>query len=82
MKIKDESTEIKETQEVMEKGKLAGSVYMEYWKAGASKVILIILLLLFIAAQLACNSCDLWIRYWYELLIVLKTLSFLCDDIF
>lgn len=57
--------EPKETQEFIEKGKLAESVYMEYWKTGASTILLASLVFLFIVAQLACNSCDLWVRYWY-----------------
>lgn len=64
MQITEGTNEPKEAQEHIETGKLAASVYIEYWKAGANSCLLVVLALLFIIAQLACNSCDIWIRNW------------------
>ncbi|XP_050294891.1 ATP-binding cassette subfamily C member 4-like [Anthonomus grandis grandis] len=56
--------EPEETDELLERGALKTSTYVEYYKSGSSICVLIILILLFIIAQVSCNAADMWITYW------------------
>uniref|UniRef100_A0A0U9HSD9 Putative ABCC protein n=1 Tax=Chrysomela populi TaxID=154003 RepID=A0A0U9HSD9_CHRPP len=60
--IEDEDQQ--ETQELIEKGSLSASLYVEYYKSGASICLLLFASFLFIIAQLASNGCDLWVAHW------------------
>ncbi|CAH1159391.1 unnamed protein product [Phaedon cochleariae] len=53
-----------ETQELIEKGSLSASLYVEYYKNGASICMLLFTAFLFILAQVASNGCDLWVTHW------------------
>ncbi|KAJ8946513.1 hypothetical protein NQ318_004648 [Aromia moschata] len=51
--------EPEETQELIEKGTIPTSTYIEYWRAGANIMHLALLAVLLIVAQMLCNGCDL-----------------------
>ncbi|CAG9819495.1 unnamed protein product [Phaedon cochleariae] len=62
-----EDEEQQETQELIEKGNLSTSLYIEYYRTGASVLFLIFMVVLFLVAQMVCNGCDLWVAHWtYE----------------
>ncbi|KAG5867521.1 hypothetical protein JTB14_027161 [Gonioctena quinquepunctata] len=63
--VEDSSAEKKEI-EAFEDVKEVGScgIFMEYWKSGANKCILAILISLFVLGQLFTNISDLWVAYW------------------
>ncbi|KAJ8916751.1 hypothetical protein NQ315_013956 [Exocentrus adspersus] len=56
--------EPQETDELIEKGAISTSIYVEYCRAGASILILLFLIFLLIIAQMASNASDLWVTYW------------------
>ncbi|KAJ8961187.1 hypothetical protein NQ318_008870, partial [Aromia moschata] len=56
--------EPQETDELIEKGALSSSLYMEYCRAGASVFVLLFLFFLLIIAQMASNASDLWVLHW------------------
>ncbi|KAL1513745.1 hypothetical protein ABEB36_003115 [Hypothenemus hampei] len=56
--------EPEETDELLERGALKTSTYVEYYKSGSSIFTLIFLIFLFTIAQFACNAVDLFITYW------------------
>ncbi|CAH1981029.1 unnamed protein product [Acanthoscelides obtectus] len=56
--------EPQETDELIEKGAISTSTYLDYCKAGASWIVLILLVLLLIVAQIVSNASDLWLTYW------------------
>lgn len=56
--------EPQETDELIEKGSIPSSTYLEYCRAGGSIYLLLLLTVLLILAQMAANSCDLWTRHW------------------
>ncbi|GLV41553.1 uncharacterized protein CBL_06782 [Carabus blaptoides fortunei] len=60
----DEDEEPAETQELMEKGSMSGSVYLQYLRAGGSVSFLLFLLLSLLVAQLASSGADYWVTYW------------------
>lgn len=57
-------TEPDENEELLEKGSIKSSTYVEYSKSGASTCLLIFLLILLIIAQAICNASDMWVTYW------------------
>ncbi|CAG9768844.1 unnamed protein product [Ceutorhynchus assimilis] len=56
--------EPEETDELLERGALKTSTYVEYYNSGTSILILIFLVVLFLIAQASCNAADMWITYW------------------
>ncbi|KAG5881559.1 hypothetical protein JTB14_033064 [Gonioctena quinquepunctata] len=56
--------EPQETDELIEKGAVPSSTYMEYCRAGASWFVLLFLAVLLIVAQMASNASDLWLAHW------------------
>nr|XP_023011971.1 multidrug resistance-associated protein 4-like [Leptinotarsa decemlineata]XP_023011972.1 multidrug resistance-associated protein 4-like [Leptinotarsa decemlineata] len=56
--------EPQETDELIEKGAVPTSTYVEYCKAGASWLVLFFLVVLLIIAQMSSNASDLWLTYW------------------
>lgn len=61
--VEDEQ-EPQETQELMEKGTMSGSVYTQYWKEGGGIVLLLTLVFMLIIAQIASSGCDYWVTFW------------------
>nr|XP_023022905.1 probable multidrug resistance-associated protein lethal(2)03659 [Leptinotarsa decemlineata] len=59
-----ENEEPEESVEAMGSGSIPVSSYWEYYRNGAGLFILLSLLFLLIAAQIASNGCDLWVTYW------------------
>ncbi|CAG9768636.1 unnamed protein product [Ceutorhynchus assimilis] len=53
-----------ETQELLEKGSIPTSTYVQYYRAGAPYILLIGLVILLIIAQVMCNASDMWVTYW------------------
>lgn len=60
----DEVEEADENAELIAKGKLKLSVYLKYFRSGASPFILFLLVLIFIIGQMACSGADFWVTYW------------------
>ncbi|ENN79951.1 hypothetical protein YQE_03598, partial [Dendroctonus ponderosae] len=56
--------EPEETDELLERGALKTSTYVEYYNSGSSCCLLILLLVLFVIAQVACNGADMWLTFW------------------
>nr|CAH7718231.1 unnamed protein product [Callosobruchus chinensis] len=56
--------EPQETDELIEKGAISTSTYLDYCKAGASWIVLVLLVILLIVAQVASNASDLWLTHW------------------
>lgn len=55
---------MQETQELMEKGALSGSVYKEYFMAGAGVFTLALLFVFILLAQAVSNGGDIWLTNW------------------
>lgn len=53
-----------ETDELIEKGAIPTSTYVEYCQAGATVFLLLFLVALLIVAQMASNASDLWVTHW------------------
>ncbi|XP_050294676.1 ATP-binding cassette subfamily C member 4-like [Anthonomus grandis grandis] len=53
-----------ETEELLEKGEIKTSTYLEYYRAGAPYILLAGLMLLMLIAQVMCNASDLWVTHW------------------
>uniref|UniRef100_A0A0U9HZ93 Putative ABCC protein n=1 Tax=Chrysomela populi TaxID=154003 RepID=A0A0U9HZ93_CHRPP len=63
--IGKEFTEVEQNiQEEVEKGQLSFSMYIQYYRTGASICLLVCMLLLFLIAQVFSNGCDLWVAHW------------------
>lgn len=60
----EDADEVPETQELMEKGALNSSNYIEYFRAGSGICFLIFLVVSLILAQVSCNAGDLWLTFW------------------
>ncbi|XP_068628985.1 ATP-binding cassette subfamily C member 4-like [Battus philenor] len=56
--------EPEETAELMEKGRVSGSVYLKYFRAGGSWALLFFTLLSIILAQVITSVSDLWVTHW------------------
>lgn len=50
--------------EAIEKGSVPMSTYIEYWRSATSIFNICALVVVIILAQIAANSCDLWLRFW------------------
>ncbi|KAF9815043.1 hypothetical protein SFRURICE_010601 [Spodoptera frugiperda] len=50
--------------EIQASGRVRGSVYKEYFMAGAPCCFVIIVCVLFVLAQLCASACDYWISRW------------------
>ncbi|XP_065162760.1 probable multidrug resistance-associated protein lethal(2)03659 [Atheta coriaria] len=62
--VDEEEDEPEETQELMEKGSIPTSTYVDYFKSGANVCVLALLVFLILIAQMFCNSSDLWLKHW------------------
>ncbi|CAH2068608.1 unnamed protein product, partial [Iphiclides podalirius] len=56
--------EPEETAELMEKGRVSGSVYLKYFRAGAGWPLIILTLISIILAQVVTSGGDLWLTHW------------------
>ncbi|XP_044730121.1 probable multidrug resistance-associated protein lethal(2)03659 [Chrysoperla carnea] len=62
--IHEEEDEPQETQELMEKGSVGGSVLWKYLRASGSLCFFIYLIVLLLLSQIASNCSDLWVTEW------------------
>ncbi|XP_056645134.1 ATP-binding cassette sub-family C member 4-like [Diorhabda sublineata] len=53
-----------EIEEEVERGSVSTKLYLEYFRAGGSIILLFITLLMFFIAQMVTNASDLWLTYW------------------
>ncbi|XP_023940125.2 ATP-binding cassette sub-family C member 4 [Bicyclus anynana] len=60
----DEDDDPKETAELMETGRVSGSVYWKYFHAGGSWGMLLFTSVAVILAQVVTSVSDLWLTYW------------------
>ncbi|XP_041973563.1 ATP-binding cassette subfamily C member 4-like [Aricia agestis] len=60
---KDED-EAQETDELMGKGRVSGSVYLNYFRAGGSWMLLTVTVLSILSAQVITSAGDLWLTHW------------------
>lgn len=56
--------EPKETQELVAKGNIKNSLYWKYFRANGSRILLILLVLLYVITQLIISGSDYWLSYW------------------
>ncbi|CAG5018016.1 unnamed protein product [Parnassius apollo] len=56
--------EPKETAELMEKGRVSGSVYVKYFRAGGGWALLTLTLVSILLAQCVTSISDLWLTHW------------------
>lgn len=63
-KEKSKSPEDNQNMEMSSKGTVQGSVLLNYVRCGANPLILLGLLLLFIATQIAASGADFWVAFW------------------
>jgi hypothetical protein len=54
----------KQDAEQVTKGSVDSSVYIRYWRMGASIPVLLLLLGLFFLTQIAVSGSDVWVAYW------------------
>lgn len=50
--------------ETSSKGKVKGSLLLQYFTAGSNFSELIVILILFGLTQLAASGCDYWVSFW------------------
>jgi len=60
----NEAEEADENAELIAKGKLKASLYLKYFRSGASPLILFLLILILITGQMASSGADYWVTYW------------------
>jgi hypothetical protein len=60
----DEVEEADENAELIAKGKLKASIYLKYFRSGASPFVLFLLVLILITGQMASSGADFWVTYW------------------
>ncbi|XP_032517438.2 ATP-binding cassette sub-family C member 4-like [Danaus plexippus] len=60
----DEEVEPSESDELMEKGRVSGSVYRKYFRAGANWCLLLTTVVSILLAQIITSVSDLWLTYW------------------
>jgi hypothetical protein len=60
----DEVEEDDENAELIAKGKVKASVYLKYFRSGASAFVLFLLVLILIIGQMASSGADFWVTYW------------------
>jgi hypothetical protein len=60
----DEAVEADENVELIAKGKMKTSVFLNYFRSGASSFTLILLVLILIIGQMASSGADFWVTYW------------------
>ncbi|CAK1599826.1 unnamed protein product [Parnassius mnemosyne] len=56
--------EPEETAELMEKGRVSGSVYVKYFRAGGGWALLALALVSILLTQVAISISDLWLTHW------------------
>ncbi|XP_055636392.1 ATP-binding cassette sub-family C member 4-like [Toxorhynchites rutilus septentrionalis] len=63
---KDRSKSPEQDQHVEQssKGKVEGSVLLNYIRCGANPCVIVALIILFLATQLAASAADLWVAFW------------------
>lgn len=64
LKPNTEDEDPQETAELMEKGRVSGSVYMQYFRAGGGWGLLFLTLFSIILAQVITSAGDLWLTKW------------------
>lgn len=60
----DDGAEADENAELISKGKMKASVYLKYFRSGASPFVLFLLLLVLIIGQMASSGADYWVTLW------------------
>nr|CAD7262112.1 unnamed protein product [Timema shepardi] len=60
----EETEEPTETQELMSKGSLKSTVYMNYFKSGGGIYTLLFLVVVLVLGQMASSGADYWVTFW------------------
>ncbi|XP_059049024.1 ATP-binding cassette subfamily C member 4-like [Achroia grisella] len=68
-----ENEDSQETDEMISKGRVAGSVYTKYFGAGNSWCTLLLTFVVIIMAQLVTSAGDLWLTHWMNSIDELKS---------
>ncbi|XP_057653044.1 ATP-binding cassette sub-family C member 4-like [Diorhabda carinulata] len=61
---KEKEFNVKDLQEESSKGKVHGSLLFKYMLAGSNIIAVILVILLYLGAQLSASSVDYWVSYW------------------
>lgn len=77
--VKDDDHEPKETAELLAKGRIPKSLYLKYFKSGASYFVFALLMLCFLLTQLVISGFDYWIAYWSVITCILILYSDDCE---
>lgn len=64
VETKEKSAQPDQNLEQSSKGKVKGSLFGNYLKAGAHPIFLFVILLLFCLTQFAASAADYWVSYW------------------
>lgn len=62
--VKKEKNEPQETKELISQERLKISLIWKYFKAGGSSISILLIMFLFVIAQLAVSIFDYWLSYW------------------
>ncbi|XP_058802493.1 ATP-binding cassette sub-family C member 4-like isoform X2 [Phymastichus coffea] len=65
--VNENEDEPKQTEELIEHGKVKNSLYWKYFQTSGSYLLLFVLILSVIIAQILANSADLWVAHWVGL---------------
>ncbi|XP_041973565.1 ATP-binding cassette subfamily C member 4-like isoform X1 [Aricia agestis] len=60
----DDEDDSQETDELLRKDSVSGSVYLKYFRAGGSWMLLIFTILSILIAQVVTSAGDLWLSHW------------------
>ncbi|KAJ8684192.1 hypothetical protein QAD02_019984, partial [Eretmocerus hayati] len=61
---RNDQTEPKETQELIAKGNMGGSLYWKFFKASRAYHLMVLLGLIFVVTQTSASGSDYWFAYW------------------
>lgn len=64
---KDDLANSPQALEATSKGKVKGSLFLQYLQAGAHSTVLFLLFVLFLTAQILASGADYFVAFWYGL---------------
>lgn len=77
----DDKVDLKDMQEGSSKGKVKGNLLFRYIRAGTNVILVLILICLFLATQLAASGVDYWVNYYVNV-EEYRSGNFTADDLY